>query len=61
MIVKPKWWRKRWGYRILTWKISYAPSKTRKLLTAAALTALMAQIEEHDRTHIKAKDQLLSD
>ena len=35
--------------------------KTRKLLTATALTALMAQIEEHDRTHIKAKAQILSD
>jgi predicted nucleic acid-binding protein len=35
--------------------------KTRKFLTAAALTALIAQIEEHDRTHIKAKAQLLSD
>ena len=35
--------------------------KTRKLLTTAALTALIAQIEEHDRTHIKAKAQILSD
>ena len=35
--------------------------KTRKLLTTATLTALIAQIEEHDRTHIKAKVQLLSD
>jgi hypothetical protein len=35
--------------------------KTRKLLTIAALTALIAQIEEHDRTHIKAKDHILSD
>jgi predicted nucleic acid-binding protein len=35
--------------------------KTRKFLTAAALTALIAQIEEHDRTHIKAKAQILSD
>ena len=35
--------------------------KTRKLLTPAALTALIAQIEEHDRTHIKAKAQILSD
>ena len=35
--------------------------KTRKLLTTAALTALIARIEEHDRTHIKAKAQILSD
>jgi predicted nucleic acid-binding protein len=35
--------------------------KTRKLLTTATLTALIAQIEEHDRTHIKAKAQILSD
>ncbi len=35
--------------------------KTRKLLTAAALTALIAQIEEHDRTYIKAKAQIVSD
>ena len=35
--------------------------KTRKLLTTAALTALIAQIEEHDHTHIKAKAQILSD
>jgi predicted nucleic acid-binding protein len=35
--------------------------KTRKLLTTAALTALIAQIEEQDRTHIKAKAQILGD
>jgi len=35
--------------------------KTRKLLTATALTALIAQIEEHDRTYIKAKAQIVSD
>ena len=35
--------------------------KTRQLLTTAALTALIAQTEEHDRTHIKAKAQILSD
>ena len=31
------------------------------LLTTAALTALIAQIEEHDRTYIKAKAQIVSD
>jgi predicted nucleic acid-binding protein len=35
--------------------------KTRKLLTTAALTALIAQIEEHDRMHIKTNAQILSD
>jgi predicted nucleic acid-binding protein len=35
--------------------------KTRTVLTTTALTALIAQIEEHDRTHIKAKAQILSD
>jgi len=35
--------------------------KTRRLLTIMALTELIAQIEEHDRTHIKAKAQILSD
>ena len=35
--------------------------KTRTLLTTAALTVLIAQVEEHDRTHIKAKAQILSD
>jgi hypothetical protein len=35
--------------------------KTRKLLTTTALTALIAQREEHDRTHVKAKAQMLSD
>jgi predicted nucleic acid-binding protein len=35
--------------------------KTRTVLTTTALTALIAQIEEYDRTHIKAKAQIVSD
>ena len=35
--------------------------KTREILTTAALTALIAQIEEYDRTYIKAKAQIVSD
>ena len=58
MIAKPAG-RKYWGYRIWIWKRSCELLKTRKLLTTAALTALIAQIEEHDRTHIKAKAQIL--
>jgi hypothetical protein len=35
--------------------------KRRKVLATAALAELIDQIEQQDRTHIKAKEQILSD